>query len=130
MYLFRVLLYSVLSAMFVNRYKDVYLNIDAHKRFNIIKMKNSLAYDKYVGGATLSFFPINIVALPFLLPIMILRSSRLSEFALKVQYSIMVVLYCMLLILLLPVALLLLYLKMVANQVYVSFNRIREDYRG
>jgi len=116
--------------MFVNKYRNVYVSIDAHKRFSIIKMKNSLAYDKYVGGATLSFFPINIVALPFLLPIMILRSSRLSEFALKVQYSIMVVLYCMLLILLLPVALLLLYLKMVTNQVYVSFHRIREDYRG
>ena len=84
MFIFRILLMSVLAAMFINKYKDIYLNIDAHKRFSIIRMKNSLAYDKYSGGATLSFFPVNIIILPMMLPILVMRSSRISEFALKI----------------------------------------------
>ena len=130
MFVFRMLLLSLLAAMFINRYKEVYYNIDAHKRFDIIRMKNSESYDRYVGGATLTFFPINIVVLPFLLPLMLLRSSRLSEFALKVQYSLMLALYCLILLLLVPVAVVLLYLKMIINSINICFNKIREDYRG
>lgn len=83
MYMFKVLLMSLLAAMFINKYKQVYKNLDAYRRFNIIKLKNSVAYDKFVGGATLTFFPINIVMLPFIVPIISFRSARASDTVLK-----------------------------------------------
>jgi hypothetical protein len=83
MYIFRVLLISLLSAMFVNRYKQVWQNLDGFRRFNIIKQKNSIAYDKFIGGVTLTFFPINIIMLPFSAFILMLRNNRASEILLK-----------------------------------------------
>mmetsp|Transcript_30416 Transcript_30416/g.46592 ORF Transcript_30416/g.46592 Transcript_30416/m.46592 type:complete len:126 (+) Transcript_30416:830-1207(+) len=125
MYLFKVLLLSLLGAMFINKYKVLFQNIDAHKRFNIIRMKNSESYDKYVGGATLTFYPINIIITPFLIPIMIVRSTRVSDFALKIQYTLMVVLYCFIIAVLVVPAVPLLYLKAVVNALYIVFNRVR-----
>ena len=83
MYIFKVLLMSLLSAQFINKYQEVYTNLDAYKRFNIIRMKNSNSYDKFIGGATLTFFPINILCLPLMLPLMLFRSRRASDFVLK-----------------------------------------------
>ena len=74
---------SLLAAMFINRYKIVYVNLDAFKRFTIIKSKNSIAYDKFIGGVTITFFPINLIMLPFASPIIIFRSKRASELLLK-----------------------------------------------
>ena len=45
MYIFRVLFISLLAAMFINKYKLVWKNLDAYRRFNIIQLKNSVAYD-------------------------------------------------------------------------------------
>ena len=83
MYIFKVLLVSLLGAMFINKYKVVWRNLDAYKRFNIIRMKNSISYDKFIGGSTLTFFPINIVMLPFIPSIIAFRSKRVSDFLLK-----------------------------------------------
>mmetsp|Transcript_11804 Transcript_11804/g.18141 ORF Transcript_11804/g.18141 Transcript_11804/m.18141 type:complete len:135 (+) Transcript_11804:1243-1647(+) len=130
MFIFKVLLSSLLAAMFINKYNSVYQNIEAHKRFNIIRMKNSESYDKYVGGATLSFFPVNIIILPFLLPIMMIRSPRLSEFALKIQYSVMLFLYCMCILVFIPLSVVLLYFKGIVNAFHIFFNKVREDYKG
>jgi len=129
MFLFNVLMLSLLSAMFINKYKEVYKNIDAYKRFRIIRMKNSQSYDLYLGGGSLTFFPINIIVLPFLLPIMVVRSRRLSDFALKIQYTAMIGLYCLILVFLLPPSFILLYLKMLANSIYILLNRQRQDFR-
>jgi len=37
MYIFKVLLLSLLAAMFINKYDQVYFNLDAIRRFNIIR---------------------------------------------------------------------------------------------
>ena len=37
MYLFKVILISLLAAMFINKYKRQWENLDAYRRFNIIK---------------------------------------------------------------------------------------------
>lgn len=84
MYMFKILLMSLLAAMFINRYKTVWVNLDAYRRFTIIKLKNQVSYDKFIGGVTLTFFPINILMLPFSLILTALRSKRASDIMLKV----------------------------------------------
>ena len=74
MLIFKIMLMSLLAAMFINKYKIMYKNIDAYRRFSIIQQKNSVAYDRFVGGITLTFFPFNIMTLPFVAPITLLRS--------------------------------------------------------
>ena len=116
--------------MFINKYKVVWRNLDAYKRFNIIKMKNSISYDKFIGGCTLTFFPLNILMLPLIPPIIALRNPRASDFLLKMQYVTMMVIYSILagaaIIPLTPI----LYIKSVANAIYIIFSQSREDYPG
>ena len=130
MYLFKVLFLSLLAAMFINKYKIVWRNLDAYKRFNIIKMKNSISYDKFIGGCTLTFFPLNILMLPLIPPIIALRNPRASDFVLKIQYVFMMVTYSILagaaIIPMTPI----LYIKSVANSIYIIFSQSREDYPG
>jgi hypothetical protein len=47
-------------------------------------LKNSISYDKFIGGVTLTFFPINIIMLPFSLILTALRSKRGSDIMLKI----------------------------------------------
>lgn len=74
MYIFKVLLMSLLASMFINKYKQVWKNLEAYRLLKIIRLKNSVAYDKYIGGVTLSFFPINVIVTPFILPIINMRN--------------------------------------------------------
>jgi hypothetical protein len=82
-YFFNILLISFLVAMFINRYKYVYTNLDSLRRKNIIKLKNSSSYDNLHGGVTITFFPISIVLLPMIAPIVLFKSERLSDIVLK-----------------------------------------------
>lgn len=121
---------SLLSAMFINKQAEVMQNLDAYRRFNIIKLKNSEAYDQYIGGVTLTFFPISILMLPFMIPIILFRSSRISDFALKIQYAFMMTLYfCLAIIVLIPV-IPLLYAKIIINSIYIAGINKREDFKG
>jgi len=130
MYIFKILLMSLLAAMFINRYKTVWVNLDAYRRFTIIKLKNSISYDKFIGGVTLTFFPINIIMLPFSLILTALRSKRGSDIMLKVQYSIMMVLYCIIsAIMFIPTAPILI-LKIYTNCIFILLNNKREAYKG
>jgi len=70
-YVFNILLLSFLVAMFINRYKFVYQNLAALRRMNIIKLKNSSSFDAGIGGVTITFFPISILVLPFIIPVVI-----------------------------------------------------------
>lgn len=130
MYLFKVLFLSLLAAMFINKYKVVWRNLDAYKRFNIIKAKNSIAYDKFIGGCTLTFFPINILMLPLIPPIVALRNTRASDFLLKIQYVVMMIVYSIIagvaIIPMTPV----LYIKSIANAIYIIVSQSREEYPG
>jgi len=130
MYLFKVLLLSLLAAMFINRYKIVWKNLDAYRRFIIIKLKNSVAYDKFIGGVTITFFPINLIMLPFALPIIMLRSKRASDILLKLQYVIMIVLYCILACIMVVPASPILLVKVYTNSVFIAATNKRENYKG
>ena len=121
---------SLLAAMFINKYKQVYKNLDAYRRFNIIKLKNSVAYDKFIGGVTLTFYPINIIMLPFIAPIVAFRSARVSDFLLKIQYVIMMLMYCGIASTFIVPMAPFLYLKILSNSIFILFNNKRQDYKG
>ena len=70
--------------MFINRYKFVYQNLEAFRRMNIIRLKNTNSYDKLYGGVTITFFPISIIMLPFIIPVVVFKSERLNDFILKI----------------------------------------------
>ena len=130
MYIFKILLMSLLAAMFINRYKIVYKNLDAYRRFIIIKLKNSVSYDKFIGGVTITFFPINLIMLPMATPIILLRSKRASELLLKMQYVIMIILYCFLAFLMVIPATPVLLLKVYTNAFFILLTNKREKYKG
>ena len=130
MYIFKILLMSLLAAMFINRYKTVWVNLDAYRRFTMIKLKNSISYDKFIGGVTLTFFPINIIMLPFSLVLTGLRSKRGSDIMLKIQYSIMMVLYCIISALMFIPAAPILVFKIYTNSIFILLTNKREDYKG
>ena len=129
-YLFNVLLLSFLVAMFINRYKFVYQNLAALRRMNIIKLKNSSSYDPYFGGVTMTFYPINLIILPFIIPIIVFKSERLNDFILKLQYAFMMLLYVSIAMLSTIPFFPIMYLKCMFNAIYIMFNNKREQYRG
>jgi thiol:disulfide interchange protein len=121
---------SLLAAMFINKYKVVWRNLDAYKRFNIIKMKNSISFDKFIGGITLTFFPINILMVPLIPAILYFRNPRASDFLLKMQYGIMMLTYCTMSgIVIVPMAPVL-YIKLVLNAIFIMNSNIRQAYPG
>lgn len=129
-FLFNILLLSFLVAMFINRYKFVYRNLDALRRMNIIKLKNSASFDKTYSAVTVTFFPISIVLLPFIPAVIAFKSERLNDFILKMQYTIMMLMYCVLAVILSAPILPLLYFKSIINAIYIALNNKREAYRG
>mmetsp|Transcript_628 Transcript_628/g.722 ORF Transcript_628/g.722 Transcript_628/m.722 type:complete len:121 (+) Transcript_628:81-443(+) len=113
-----MLLLAFLASMFNNRYRRIIVNLDFLKRLTIIKLKNSSSFDLYLGGITTSFFPINTILLPFILPIIIFRSVRLNDFILKSQYTIMVAFYCMIALFFSVFVIPLMYLKSGVNAIF------------
>lgn len=130
MYLFKVLFMSLLAAMFINKYKIVWRNLDAYRRFDIIKAKNSISYDKFIGGITMTFFPINILMLPFAAPILAIRNPRASDFLLKGQYVIMMITYSFISGVVIVPATPILYIKSISNAIYIALSNQTQDYKG
>jgi len=118
-YIFNILLLSFLVAMFINRYKFVFKNLAALRRMNIIRLKNSSSYDLLSGGVTITFFPISILVLPFIVPVVVFKSERLNDFILKIQYAFMILFYCAIAIFISIPILPLLYFKCVFNAIYI-----------
>lgn len=116
--------------MFINRYKFVFRNLDALRRMNIIKLKNSASFDKIYSSVTITFFPISIILLPFIPAVIAFKSERLNDFILKIQYTIMMLLYAFLAVFLSIPILPLLYAKSVVNAIYIAMNNKRESYKG
>lgn len=116
--------------MFINRYKNVWKNLDALRRMNIIKLKNSSSYDNLYSGITITFFPISIILLPFIIPVVIFKSERLNDFILKVQYGFMILMYCILAIVISIPIVPILYAKSVINAGYIMVNNKRQEYKG
>ena len=130
MFFFKILCVSLLAAMFINRYKVVFKNIDAYRRFSIIKQKNCVSYDRVLGGITITFFPFNIVILPFILPIVFLRSKRASDFMLKFQYVMMALMYSLIAFVIIIPTTPFLYMKLIFNSIFIVLNNKRENYKG
>jgi len=130
MYLFKICFMSLLAAMFINRYKIVWKNLDAYRRFIIIKLKNSVAYDRFIGGVTITFFPINLIMLPLSIPIILFRSKRASDILLKLQYVIMILLYCCLACIMIVPASPILLVKNYTNAIFIAMTNKRENYKG
>ena len=125
-----MLLLSFLVAMFINRYKYVWTNLEALRRMNIIKLKNTNSYDKLYGGVTITFFPISIIMLPLVIPVVVFKSERLNDFILKIQYAVMIVLYCLLGSIIAVPIIPMLYMKLVMNSIFIQLNNKRQDYKG
>lgn len=106
----------------------MFKNLESFKRFNIIKNKNMGTYDSFIGAVSMAFFPINIIVCPFIIPILLVRSKRINDFFLKLQYMMMVVIYSALaggtLVCLSP----LLLVKMMGNSIYILVYNKREKY--
>ena len=129
-FIFNICLVSTLIAMFINRLRFVWQNLSALRRMAIIKLKNTSTYDDQMGAITITFFPISIILLPFILPLYLFQSDRLSDFVLKMQYFLMICLYCIIAsIISLPI-IPLLYIKILGNALYMAFTNKREDYKG
>lgn len=116
--------------MFVLRYKHLWKNIEAIRRMDIIKLKNTQSYDPVFGAITMTYFPINLILLPFLVPLILLKSERLNDSILKLQYLLMSTLYIVLAIVVAIPVMPLLYFKIIVNAIYIMFNNKREKYPG
>jgi hypothetical protein len=114
-----MLLVRFLVAMFINKYKKVFLNQDFLNRLEIINLKNATSYDRLMGAITTSFFPINIILLPFMGPILFFKSERLNDSILKAQYLILLICYCILSITLSLVIMPILFIKSLLNAGYI-----------
>ena len=109
---------GLVTAMVVLKYRQVYQKMEATRSLDVIEMKNNQGYDPKWGGIICSFFPLNIILIPLYIPMLLMRSARLNESILKLQYSVMVTFYT---IIALAVSILgtpLMFLKLIGNQIY------------
>jgi hypothetical protein len=97
---------------------------------NIIKLKNSASYEKLFSSVTITFFPISILLLPFIPAVILFKSERLNDFILKIQYTLMMLMYSMLGCLLFVPVMPLLFVKSLCNAIFISMNNKRERYKG
>ena len=128
MVVFRIMLFSLLIAMYVNKYLRVSQNLVALKRYSVLRMKNSISYDEQLAGIVCSFFPINILMTPFIIPLVILRSKRMNDFLLKLQYTLMCSIYAGVMGVFSLIVVPLLYVKMLSNSIFICFSGKRERY--
>jgi len=77
------MLISFMVSTYINRYRSSYTNLESIRRMNIIKLKNSNSFDKWYGAITITFFPISLICLPFMIFLVIFKSERLNDFMLK-----------------------------------------------
>lgn len=118
-YVSQMLLIRFLVAMFISKYKKVFKNQDFLNRLTIISLKNSSSYDKRIGAITTSFFPINIILLPFIAPILYFKNDRFNDFILKAQYFVLLGLYSLVAFVMALVLMPIIYLKSVINAAYI-----------
>lgn len=86
----------------------------------IIKLKNQISYDPNLGGITTTFFPVSILMVPLLIPLLVIRSERLSDIVLKVQYGFMMAIYVFVSVIISAPILPLLYIKIICNALYIA----------
>lgn len=82
-----ILLLNLLIAMFSNTYQTIYENKDAIRLRRILEMKNHLSHEPIIGSVTSTFFPINIILIPFMPVVILVKNKKLNEMVNKLQYS-------------------------------------------
>jgi len=68
----------------------------------------------------MTFFPINIIILPFIPFLLAFNSGRVNDFVLKFQYTLLIIFYCLLGLMFAIPTIPLLYLKCLINEAYAS----------
>mmetsp|Transcript_41398 Transcript_41398/g.63109 ORF Transcript_41398/g.63109 Transcript_41398/m.63109 type:complete len:128 (+) Transcript_41398:3655-4038(+) len=121
--------FSFMIAMFILKYQEVWGNIEAKRRMDIIKLKNSQQYDPEHGAITMSYFPINLFLLPFMIPLMLVQNKRFNSSVLEIQYYILIILYVVISGFLAIPMLPFLYLKIILNSGYHFFKKQPTDGR-
>mmetsp|Transcript_30425 Transcript_30425/g.46605 ORF Transcript_30425/g.46605 Transcript_30425/m.46605 type:complete len:166 (+) Transcript_30425:1270-1767(+) len=119
-----------LTTIFVLRYVKVNKSIEADRRKDIINLKNIISYDQVYGSITMTFFPINIVLLPFIVPLLFLKSERLNDTALKLQYALLILAYTSIGALISIVLVPILYLKLLLNSAFFAIKNKRVKFKG
>mmetsp|Transcript_624 Transcript_624/g.717 ORF Transcript_624/g.717 Transcript_624/m.717 type:complete len:184 (-) Transcript_624:66-617(-) len=79
--------------MFSNTYTEIYLNRNAIRLKRILEMKNRFSYDPIIGSVTSTFFPINIVMLLFMYPVVVVKNKKFNEMINKLQYGLLILFY-------------------------------------
>jgi hypothetical protein len=52
----------------------------------------SHGYHPNIGAISMSFFPLNLLMIPFMLPVLIFNSPQINNAVLKIQYAFMMAL--------------------------------------
>ena len=55
-------------------------------------MKNHLGFDPIIGSVTSTFFPINVIMIPLMIPVVIVKNKKFNEMVNKLQYAGMILL--------------------------------------
>jgi len=76
----------------------------------------------------MSFFPFNIIAMFFIIPVILTKNKAISGLALKIQYSVMMAFYIFFAFLVSIAMAPMLYMKSVVNSTYIAFTSSREAY--
>ena len=74
-----VMLLNLLIAMFSNTYQIIYDKKESIRLRRILQMKNKLSFDPLVGAVTSTFFPINVVMIPFMIFICVVKNKKANE---------------------------------------------------
>lgn len=114
-----ILLLNLLIAMFSNTYQAIYENQNAIRLKRILGMKNHLSYDPVIGSVTSTFFPVNVVMLPLMLPVVVVKNRKLNELVNKLQYASMIVLQITAITLFQVILSPIMYVKMVLNSFHI-----------
>jgi len=114
----QMLLANFLISMFNNRSQRVLDKLDFMRRKAIINLKNSQSFDSRIGAITISFFPINIVLLPFMQGVLQMQSERLNDSILKAQFVFLIMLYILVIVAIVLPLFPLIYLKVLFNGAY------------
>jgi len=93
----------------------------------IVELKRSRSYNKMIGSITQTFFPINLILLPLIIPVVVFKSERLNDSVLKMQYMLLILMYLIVSVIIACLILPLLYIKSVANSIYIARNCHQKD---
>jgi len=96
----------------------------------IIKHKNISAYDAEQGALTMTSFPVNLVTLPFIVSLISMKSERLNNTVLMVQFYMLVTFYMSISTIFLVAIIPLLYCKIVLNSWFIVVNGKRERFKN